>query len=595
MNENPGRESLRRWQAGKTLNYFSSNGNLQRVLRLLAGAEPAAAMKRRLEDFGATMAAHVDPLVCESERPENAPRLRSWSGIGERIDEIELHPSTREAGRLVWRHGILAVQGERGRCLEQAAMIYMLCHLGEGGHACPVACTAGLIKALQQHGSPALQRDYLARLLETDYDTVHLGSQFLTEVQGGSDVGANLVEATPENAADGTWRIRGEKWFCSVANADQFFVTARVAGRAAGTGGLGAFLVPRRLGDGSLNGFRIRRLKTKLGTRAMASGEIDFDNALAYGIGAPEDGFKIAAGLVLNTSRWVNALGSTGVMRRAYLEAMSYAASREAFGKPILHYPLVRETLASMKCEEHAALASTLYLSVLLDRTETGKADAHERAIFRFLVNANKYATSIAASEVAHGALEVLGGNGAIEDFSVVPRLLRDNFVFESWEGTHNVLAMQILRDGTRLAIFPNVHDELVTLLEGIEGDELRGEVPALVERLTELSARIARSLASPEHGATHFRRQLTELSRLFQAVRLLWEADHERAGGDGRAKTAVAQFFIRRHLLPAHRPEDDPRWRERIDAILAEDLAGDGFAAPRPEKGPAPGGGRNA
>jgi len=436
-----------------------------------------------------------------------------------------------------------------------------------------VACTSGLIKALQLHGSDDLKARFLPKLLERDYDSAQRGSQFLTEVQGGSDVGANLCQAAPDRDDAGIWRVSGEKWFCSVADADQFFVTARVADSASGTAGLGAFLIPRRLDDGSPNGFRLRRLKIKLGTRAMASGEIDFDNALAWPIGRPKDGFKIAAGVVLNTSRWLNALGSTGVMRRAYLEAVGYAAAREAFGSAIGRYPLVRETLAAMKCEEHAALSSTLYLSTLVDRIESARANEHHKALYRFLVNANKYITSIAAADVAHGALEILGGNGTIEDFSAVPRLLRDNLVFESWEGTHNVLCLQVLRDCAKLALFPNVHDEITTLLESLEDPELRAEVPGLVETSSELSGRVTRSIGNPDHGRIHFRRQLTELARLFQAARLLWEADREKAARDGRTKTAVAQFFVRRHLLRSYRPEADAAWSRRIDTILAEDM----------------------
>src|SRR5262249_17464480 len=149
---------------------------------------------------------------------------------------------------------------------------------------------------------------FLPPLLLTDYAEAQRASQFVTEVQGGSDVGANASRAVPNG--DGTYRISGEKWFCSVADADQFLMTARVHGAAAGTRGLGCFVVPREI-DGAPNGFALRRLKLKLGTRAMASGEIDFDNAIAYPVGPVDEGFKTAAGVVLNTSRWLTAIGAT--------------------------------------------------------------------------------------------------------------------------------------------------------------------------------------------------------------------------------------------------------------------------------------------
>ena len=223
------------------------------------------------------------------------------------------------------------------------------------------------VRALREHGSPDLRARFLPPLLVTDYEQAERGSQFLTEVQGGSDVGANKTDAIPDDLEPGAWRLRGEKWFCSVADADQFVVTARPEGAPAGTEGLACFLVPRRVG-GRPNGFRIRRLKDKLGTRALATAEIEFEGALAYPIGALEDGFKIVAGVVLNTSRWLNACGSSGLMRRAYLEAAGFARHRTAFGQRIADFPLVRENLAIIKAEEHAALASTMALTGLVRR-----------------------------------------------------------------------------------------------------------------------------------------------------------------------------------------------------------------------------------
>ena len=277
----------------------------------------------------------VDPAVEESER--NLPRLLENG-------EIEFDPAYHRAGRAIWASGIVGAAAP-----EQASLFYLLAHAGEGGHACPVVCTAGLVRALKAHGSDELRERFLPPLIETDYDQAQRGAQFLTERHGGSDVGANRVEAIPDGAG---WRLHGEKWFCSVADADQFLVTARPRGAPEGTRGIGCFLVPRSGG-----GFRIRRLKDKLGTRALATGEIEFDGAPAYALGPLEDGFRTAVG-VLNTSRWLNALGSAGLMRRATIVASEFAREREAFGRVISDYPLVRENLAVMKAEADAALAS---------------------------------------------------------------------------------------------------------------------------------------------------------------------------------------------------------------------------------------------
>ena len=485
-----------------------------------------------LRAFGATVAQVIDPAVAGLEARRDRPVTD-----GERV---EFDPAHERAGRAVWGSGVLSA-GAR----EQAALLYLLAHAGEGGHCCPVVCTAGLVRALRVHGSPELRKRFLPPLLERDYDRAQRGAQFLTERQGGSDVGANLVEAVPDGDA---WRLSGEKWFCSVADADQFVVTARPRGAPDGTAGIGCFLVPRELG-GRTNGFRIQRLKDKLGTRALATGEIVFDDAVGYPIGAIEDGFRIAAGVVLNTSRWLNALGSTGLMRRAYLEAARFAHVRSAFGRPIEDFPLVRENLAVMKAEAQGALASTLELTELVARIDEGTASDEDVVWHRILVNANKFVTSIAATAVVRRGIETLGGNGTIEDFSPLPRLYRDAIVFESWEGTHNVLCLQVLRDLSRLDALDLVTARVASLC---------GSEPRSRSALADLGPRLRRSAEDPAFGALHVRRQLDRLVRIVQVAAL--------RGSEPQS----AELLARRHLVRGYEPEDDPEYEELVDAVLA-------------------------
>jgi acyl-CoA dehydrogenase len=538
------RAELERWHSARATNFYDATPNLARSLRVRLGDDGLHALEPGLRAFGEAVAMVVEPAVQALEL--HPPSLEPADPLGRESQRVTFDPEYARAGRAVCASGIAAAPA-----FEQAALLYLLAHAGEGGHACPVVCTAGLIRALRRHGSPELQERFLAPLLEPDYDRCHRGAQFLTEVQGGSDVGANRVEAVPEGE---NWRISGEKWFCSVADADQFLLTARARGAPPGTRGIGCFLVPRRLPDGTANGFRIRRLKDKLGTRALATGEIEFTGALGYMIGAPEDGFRIAAGVVLNTSRWLNALGSTGLMRRAYLEAASFSRYRTAFGRRIADYPLVRENLAVMKVEEQAALASTLELTALVDAIDTGTADSEDRAWHRILVNANKFVTSLAATSCVRRGIEALGGNGTIEDFSPLPRLYRDAIVFESWEGTHNILCDQVLRDLGRL-------DALDLVLERVRrrlppGD---GEAAAVAEALDELAPRLRRSLAE---GPLHFRRQLNLLVRALQAGCLL---------ADGEA--AAAALHVRRHLVSGYDPEADTNYAELVDEVVGTDL----------------------
>jgi alkylation response protein AidB-like acyl-CoA dehydrogenase len=565
-----GREDLARWREAFPTNFFTCDTNLQRVLRFYDPHYDH--YEAELVAFGRAVATVIDPAAAINDRPHNHPRLDAWDGIGRRTEAIEFHPSYHEAGRPAYEAGLLALAAEPGHVLQQSALFYLLTQAGEMGHACPFVCTLGLIRALQAGGSDALKAMYLPPLLERDYNRKHTASQFLTEVQGGSDVGANAVEARPDETRPGVWLLRGEKWFCSVANADQMLVTARPRGAAAGTRGLGAFLVPRYLPDGSLNAFRIRRLKTKFGTRTMASGEMDFEDAVAYPIGTLEDGFKTVVELVLNTSRWANALGSAGLLRRAYVEAWTFAHHRRAFGERIARYPLVMEALAEIKTDLYAMLASTLRLSYLLDRMDRGEATDQERAVHRLLVNINKYTTSVQASLGIRRAQEVLGGNGAIEDFSIVPRLYRDAVVFESWEGSHNVLCLQAGRDMQRYGLHHHLFAYLAALVDGVSHPDLGEAQERILDAMEAVRARVEQVLngVSVFHQ-THIRRVIDRLTPLVQATCLLTEADHELRMGLTTDKPLALAFFLDRHLHPDYDPMGDMAYSERLAQLVAD------------------------
>lgn len=424
--------------------------------------------------FGRRCATELDALAIESNRLENLPALRRYDGFGNRTEQVIFHPSYHALGRAVYATGVMSRYATPGQQTASLAFMYQLSQLGEAGHACPLACTAGLIRILQraldragQDGAdPGPMPGYLERLLDPDYDTHAHASQFLTEVQGGSDVGANAVTSAPDPDAPGWWRIRGEKWFCSVADAQLFLVTARPTDGRDGTRGLAAYVVPREI-DGRPNGFVLRRLKDKLGTRSMASAEIDFDGARAWPVGD----FRDVVSVVLNTSRLYNAVACCGILQRAWREADAYARARTAFGHPILDFPSTARIVARLRCEAYAARIVTFTLAGLSDRLATDPGDALDQAAWRALVNLNKYWTSVAATSAARDAIEVLGGNGAIETFSVLPRLLRDGIVVEAWEGGHNVLCAQVLRDAQRLDLMEGLFGWLERHLGGLTPD----------------------------------------------------------------------------------------------------------------------------
>ena len=473
-----------------------------------------------LAEFGEQVAGPLDTWVRQSNCDENLPVLNRYDGQGNRTEQVTFHPTYHDLGRAVYATGVMSRYREPGGQIATLALTYLYAQNGEAGHACPLACTAGMIRILQSTGQHA---DWLERLYDPNYDTHFHASQFLTEVQGGSDVGANAVLATEE---DGQWRLYGEKWFCSVIDAQLFLVTARAGDTVPGTRGVRAFVVPRTV-DGQVNHFHIRRLKYKLGTRSMASAEVDFVGAVA----TPVSDFKSVVEVVLNTSRLYNAICSAGMLQRAWREAHAYAHTRMAFSQPIVAFPTVARIVARLKVMAYSARATTFLLADLSDQLTLGTASKSDARAFRIGVNLNKFWTSIQGTSGIRDAIEVLGGNGAIESFSVLPRLLRDSIVCEAWEGGHNVLCAQVLKDSARLGL----HTDLFHFLRERGGAN---------EALDRVEARWNALIAGPpERAVLHMRTLAEELRAPAQEAALRWEA--AQSGSDPALPVVIEDLKI--------------------------------------------------
>lgn len=485
-----GREALLQWRAADSGDWYGDNPALQAMVQRWApnAGDP---LHQRLRDFGRQVA-DSEALVHRVSHDPHTPVLERFDALGRRHERVRFDDAYHQWGQRVYGSGVMTITGVAERAVEQAALVMLAAHHGEAGHVCPLACTAGMIKAIEQVGHPALQRALLPGLRNPDYRQRLHGAQFLTEIQGGCDVGANAVQALPlrdaSAEAPALWAIHGEKWFCSVIDAPLYVLTARPAGAGEGTRGLGLFLVPHdlpgdqvraaplshRVGDppNPVNHLHIRRLKPKLGTRAMASAEVDWQGAVAWQLGELERGFAHTVEIVLNTSRLFNAMACVGMLWRSYREASGFARHRRAFGQAIGRFALVDQAVAQLYAEACAASASTFDLVAL-------EAAGSHPAAARIGLNMNKYWTSVRATQAIRQAMEVLGGNAAIEDFSPLGRLYRDSLVTESWEGTHNVLAAQTYRDMAKLRL----HEAWLDWMEG-RADRMG---PAAPQRLQEL------------------------------------------------------------------------------------------------------------
>ena len=565
-----GRTLLEGWRESQPDNFFVADRNLHRLLTFYWGEEAYRERLPRLYRFGAVSATVVDRAARTVNEDENLPRLDRYNGIGERIEAVDFHPAHHEAGRAIYGSGVMAVHEEPGNNLLSLALFYLSALNGEAGHNCPLAMTAGLIRVLQAVGSPQLKQAYLPGLLNPEYGENYTGAQFLTEVQGGSDVGANATTATPlDPGAEGTWLLNGEKWFCSNVTADLALVTARVPAQGEGTAGLGLFLMPRVLPDGTLNSYYIRRLKDKLGTRSMATGEVEFRDALAYQVGDVGAGFRNVMIYVINTSRIFNGVGCAGNARRAYMDAWRYATYRRAFDRPIIHFPLVQELLAKMRSDATAILSGSLRIVHTLDEIETGKKDDVATGSFlRMALNLNKVRSAILAHEVVNQGIEVLGGNGAIADFSVLPRLLRDNVVYENWEGTHNVLLAQVQRDMRRYAVHEPFMMLVQEMLEPLPFNRMKREgLAALEEIRRQLDALLQMDAMS---ASIPFRHLMMRLADLYYLACMGVEAAWENYSHRDRSKQRLAEFFLDRRVM-GRNPIDIPNYGEQVARLAAD------------------------
>lgn len=469
--------------------FYRTDEGLKRLLDAVVPKERRSALEGDLVSFSQKVSGPWDELAEETARNYQGPKIERYDRAGNSVDRIWLPPPVRQMRREVVEAGVFHNSSQ----VEQMVKTYLLGHLGEASVTCPLACTEGLIRSVRAVGSEFLKKHYLPSLLSAE--TPIAGAQFVTEMDMGSDVGALATRAVPEGKE--TWRLHGEKWFCSAID-EYFMIAARPEGAPAGTSGVAIFFVPRMI-EGRLNNLHIKRLKNKLGTRELPTAEIDLNGALAYNIGPVKDGFKNLMNYILNTSRTMNAAAACGVMHRALLEARNYAGQRTVFGKKMIEYPMVQESLAKM--ESILSLSRGVYFRLVseLDRNPQKDFGGAEAFWQRFLINLCKYRTAVGATECCHEAILLLGGNGTIETFSILPRLYRDSMILETWEGTHHTLALQIARDGLRFPLKEY-------LSKHIGKEEGWKEASSMLDRL-----------ADPQWVSVHARRLVDRLAALLE------------------------------------------------------------------------------
>ena len=410
--------------------------------------EGAAHAKTELERWGETLGS-AESFALGNSANRNPPQLRTHDARGERIDAVEFHPAWHALMRLATaagEHCAPWIDGASGAQVARAAKYFLHAQV-ENGTQCPLTMTYACVPVLRQHAeaNAALGDIWLPRVLARDYDPrplpiaskhAALIGMGMTERQGGSDVRANLTQAKAQS--DGTWRLRGHKWFFSAPQCDGHLVLAQA------TEGVSCFLLPRFLSDGTRNAVQINRLKDKLGNRSNASSEVEFHDAMAWSLGEPGRGIATILEMVQYT-RLDCVIGSAGMMRGALAYALHHAAHRIAFGRMLSEQPLMMAVLADMALEVEGATALALHLARAFETT----SNERDRALARIVTPAAKYWICKRAPMVALEAMEVLGGNGYVEE-TPLARIYREAPVNSIWEGSGNVICLDVMRASQR-------------------------------------------------------------------------------------------------------------------------------------------------
>ena len=503
-------------------NLFAEDRPLVEAVRREGGDAEAEA---RLAGLGAELGG--EPLEWGRLANESPPLLRTHDRFGERIDEVEFHPAWHGLMELGVEHGIHARPWRApapGAHVERAAAFMLLSEV-EAGVGCPLSMTHAAVPALRA-GAPELAAEWEPPLTSYLYEPAvslasdkagALAGMALTERQGGSDVRTNETVARPLGA-DGEAELRGEKWFCSAPMCDVFLVLAQAPG------GLSCYLVPRVLPDGTRNGFRLVRLKDKLGNRSNASAEIELDGAWGRLVGEEGRGVPAITEMI-NHTRLDCALGSAALMRRAVAEATHHAAHRAAFGTRLADQPLMQNVLADLCLESEAATALVLRVAHAYDKPD--------EALRRIVTAVAKYWTCKVAPGVVAEALECVGGNGYVEE-SVLPRLYREVPLNSIWEGAGNVAALDVLRIVRRQ---PEALEAFV--------DELEPELRPAIEPVEETDARrFVESLAVALQATLLVRHAPDEVADAFVASRI--RGEHGRAYGT--LGTNASHAIVERH-----------------------------------------------
>jgi alkylation response protein AidB-like acyl-CoA dehydrogenase len=529
-------------------NTFQGDPLLKAWLANWMPADAWKAVQPGLDRLGGRAAGEMLVLAGDAERypPQHLP-FDPW---GQRIDEIRTSSGWQALDRIAAEEGIVATAYEREHGawsrVHQFARLYLY-HPSSALYSCPLAMTDGAARVLELHGSAELKAGAFARLTSRDPQRFWTSGQWMTERTGGSDVSGTRTAARPDGEG---FRLYGDKWFTSATTSQMAMALARIETDGHGDDALSLFCLELRDERGRLKDIEVHRLKDKLGTRALPTAELSLKGAPATLVGERGAGIRTVA-TILNITRLYNACCAAAWMRRGLDLALDYARRRAAFGKTLIDLPLHRETLADLVMEQRAAFHLVFESARLLGREECGEATEQERSRLRLLTPVVKLYTGKQAVASASEVLECFGGAGYIEDTGL-PALLRDSQVLSIWEGTTNVLSLDLLRAQSRDGSLAELVDVLRSRLDAAAGILVRAQADRLHRCLDGLSTIPATLSAGGEDRLQAAARDFAFLlARVTAAVLLAEHAARVADQEDGPAALAAARRWYRRRLEP--------------------------------------------
>ena len=528
------------------VNAYRDDPDFAGLVRLYLGEALSQHLEPHLNELGRRVGREIDELALTADHHPPTLQHRNRQGVNDQ--RVLKHPAYVAMEQIAFGDYGLAAMSHRAGVLGwpeplPPAVKYSLSYLlvqAEFGLCCPLSMTDSLTRTLRKYGAPELVERYIAGLTSQDLNALTQGAMFMTEQGAGSDVAATETRATAApDCGPGVYRLKGDKWFCSNPDAALAMVLAHVEGEPDGMRGVSLFLLPRVLPNGEANSYRIVRLKDKLGTRSMASGEITLEGAQAWLVGELGRGFVQMADMV-NNSRLSNGMRAAGLMRRAVAEALFISRHRQAFGKRLIDMPLMQVQLAKMLVKAEQARTLMFQTAQALSRADQGEAGAY--ALTRLLTPLIKYRATRDARSVAGDALEVRGGCGYIEEWSDA-RVLRDAHLGSVWEGTSNIVALDVLRAIQREGSLSVWQDHMRQLLIATPWHaRVRAAIDALMERLGGL----AQTTADHKDEA-QARRVAAGLYHLTSAIAMGWESHQTQ----NPRRMVLAQCVLLHRLMP--------------------------------------------